>query len=143
MRAQTDGLDADGCVAWIDQRYRLSSVAAALEFDLGDQAESLRACMRQDLARMPPRIPHGWCDNVFKVHCSGLDLLTELGEAQVTWCEASLEASLGIDPRSTRAWTTCAENKVFDRLSVEGEASDADACRSALDECGFDASAGR
>ena len=142
MKAQTDGLDADGCLAWVDETYQLSSVAGALDFDLGNQAESLRACMRKDLDRMPGRIPQRWCDNVFKVHCSGLDLLTTMGEAQVSWCEGALEDALGIDLRKTKAWTTCAENKVFERFSIDGKPSDAAACRTALYECGFDSTAG-
>ena len=142
-QAQTDGVDADGCLAWVDETYRLSAVAASLDYDLGDQAEKLRACMTKDLTRMPARIPTRWCDNAFKVHCSGLDLLTEIGEAQVAWCEEALADSLGIEPRKTKAWTTCGEDKVFDRLSMEGRPSDAAACRAALEECGFEATTGR
>lgn len=143
LRAQTEGLDAEGCLAWVEETYRLSAVAITLDFDLADQAESLSACMQKDLDQMPERIPRRWCDNVFKVHCSGLDVLTSMGEAQVAWCEEALENALGIDLGTTRAWTACAENKIFDRLSVEGEPSDAADCRAALDECGFDATAGR
>ncbi|MEJ2085856.1 MAG: PQQ-binding-like beta-propeller repeat protein [Acidobacteriota bacterium] len=137
--AQKEGVDADECLHWVDETYALQEVAAALEFDLDDAADSLRVCMEKDLERMPSRIPVGWCDNVFKVHCSGLDLLTEIGEAQVDWCESTLEESLGIDLDSLPEWTTCGENKVFENFSMNGQSSDAAACRAALEECGFEA----
>ena len=137
--AQKEGFDADECLRWIDETYTLHAVATALDFDLGDAADSLRTCMEKDLERMPTRIPVRWCDNVFKVHCSGLDLLTEIGEAQVDWCESRLEESLGIDLDTVPEWTTCGENKVFESFSMNGRTSDADACRAALEECGFEA----
>ena len=137
--AQKEGFDADECLHWVDETYTLNAVAAALDFDLGDAADSLRTCMEKDLERMPTRIPVRWCDNVFKVHCSGLDLLTEIGEAQVDWCETRLEESLGLDLDSIPEWTTCGENKVFENFSMKGRSSDAAACRAALAECGFEA----
>ena len=73
----------------------------------------------------------------FKVHCSGLDLLTEIGEAQVRQCEELLSGSLGLRPRQYKGWQTCAQHKVFDRYSFDGTTSDTAACTAALlDECG-------
>jgi hypothetical protein len=93
--------------------------------------------MDHDTQRMALPIPRTWCDNVFKIHCSGLDLLAEIGDAQVARCEADLSASLGVDISRNRTWNTCGEQKVFDRYSMRGEATDEATCRSILiDECG-------
>jgi outer membrane protein assembly factor BamB len=136
--AQKGGFNGQECLTWIDETYRLESVASTLDYDLGGETAALRTCMENDLERMPNRIPVRWCDNVFKVHCSGLDLLTEIGEAQADWCEEALEKSMGIDPNATPEWTTCAENKIFENFSMHGRTSDADACEAALMECGYE-----
>ena len=73
-----------------------------------------------------------------ELHVS-LDLLTEIGEAQVEQCEKLLGESLGLKPRQYKGWKTCAQHEVFDRYSQSGESSDAKACKAALlDRCGKD-----
>lgn len=136
-RAQADGFDQNECLSWIDETYRLQEVADTLDYDIGDAAATVRTCIEGDLERMPVRIPVRWCDNVFKVHCSGLDLLTEIGEAQVEWCAQELQESLGIDPDTTTEWTSCAEDKIFEKYSIDGQSTDAAGCRAALEECGY------
>lgn len=137
--------DADGegergtteCLAWIDRTYRIDAVLKSLELDLAETYRTAQACVARDTRRMTSDNAIKNCDNVFKVHCSGVDLLTEIGEAQVNRCAAWLEDSLGMQVRQLRGWTTCAEQKVFERSSTGGEAGDKGACRAALlDECG-------
>lgn len=97
-----------------------------LELEGGPQAtRELRACLAKDIQGMPSPMPRGWCDNAFKVHCSGLDVLTEIGEAQIERCGQLLGAPLD----------GCASQKVYDRYTRDGEASDEAACRAAQDAC--------
>ncbi len=142
LEAQSSGLDGPGCLDWVDEQYPLEATAASFDFDLGSRARELRVCLEKDLEGMPAKMPVRWCDNAFKVHCSGLDLLTSLGEAQVEWCESTLATEFGIDAAKTPAWTRCAADRVFDRFSTNGESSDAAACRQTLADCGFEPKAG-
>jgi len=131
------GFSAEGCLAWIDDTYRAGEMAEAFGLDLTAQIEEIRACTDHDAQQMAKPIPQTWCDNVFKVHCSGLDLLAEIGDAQIAKCAAELSASLGVDVSRNKAWNTCGEQKVFDRYSMRGEASDETTCRRILiEECG-------
>ena len=125
------------CLAWIDRTYRIESMMQDLELDLSDAYETARACTAHDARRMAEADAIRYCDNVFKVHCSGLDLLLEIGEAQVRQCEEQLSGSLGLRLGQYKGWKTCGKDKVFDRYSKDGEPSDADSCKAAfLDECG-------
>jgi hypothetical protein len=125
------------CLAWVDATYRVDSMLHDLGVGLLDTFDRVRTCMRKDLPRMPSSMPLGWCDNSFKIHCSGLDLLTEISEAQVERCEEVLEESLGIQTDQYTGWKTCGQDRVFERYSTAGEASDTDACRTTLlEECG-------
>ncbi len=130
-------LKGTDCVAWIETTYRLGALIEELRLDLEDRHTAIRACIQYDTDRMHPVIPFGWCDNVFKVHCSGIDLLTEIGETQVQRCEEQLGSSLGVKVREHQAWRKCAENAVFDGYALEGKSGGGDACRAALlDQCG-------
>lgn len=130
-----EGLGREECLAWIDETYRAEPLAADLDLDLATEIAAARACTAGDLAVMASPLPYGWCDNVFKVHCSGLDLLIEIGEAQIARCERSLSESLGTDLRREKAWTTCATDRLFDRYSRNGQAGDEATCRAILDDC--------
>jgi hypothetical protein len=132
-----DELTSDECRAWIDATYRVAALAVEFGLDLDASMADTRACVDGDLVRMPPSIPRGWCDNVFKVHCSGLDLLAEVGDALVDRCESQLSDALGFDVAQDRTWNVCGEQKVFDAYSMKGSVSDAVACRRIfVDECG-------
>lgn len=133
----SEGFSAAECLVWLDERYRMAAMAEGFGLDLSAEIEENRACMEHDTQRMALPIPQTWCDNVFKIHCSGLDLLAEIGDAQVVNCELDLSAAFGVDIRRNKTWNTCAEQRVFDRYSMRGEASDEATCRRILiDECG-------
>lgn len=137
--AAADKVTSDECRAWIDDTYRVEALAAEFGLDIDERLAETRACVDGDLAVMPPSIPRGWCDNVFKVHCSGLDLLAEIGDAVVDRCESQLTDSLGSDVAHDKTWNVCGEQRVFDAYSREGKVSDATSCRRILvDECGAD-----
>lgn len=129
------------CLTWIDKTYRIDAMIEDLGLDFADDYKALRDCVAGDTQRMAPADAVRYCDNVFKVHCSALDLLTEIGEAQVERCEEQLGASLGLKLNQYEGWKTCAEQAVFERYSQKGEASDEAACRAALlNECGTNVS---
>lgn len=129
------------CLAWIDKTYRIDAMIEDLGLDFADDYKALRDCVADDTQRMAPADAVRYCDNVFKVHCSALDLLTEIGEALVERCEEQLGASLGLKLNQYEGWKTCAEQAVFERYSQKGEASDEAACRAALlNECGTNVS---
>jgi hypothetical protein len=125
------------CLAWIDETYRIDSMMRGLGLELSETYETIRACVERDTQRMISANAIKYCDNVFKVHCSGIDMLTEIGEAQVQRCEELINGSLGLKPEQYKGWKTCGQNKVFDRYSIAGESSDEGACMATfLDECG-------
>ena len=120
------------CLAWIEDVYRLESMSRDLGLDLDLAYQTARECVGDQ-----QRIPR-YCDNIFKVHCGGIDLLAEIGEAQVEYCEARLKHSLGVSPGQYKGWRTCGQGRVFDSYSMNGGSSDAQACKAAfLDECGM------
>ena len=123
--APGDGLTRSECLVWVDETYRVDSVMRDLGLELWDDAATLRTCLEGNLQGMPSPMPTGWCDNAFKIHCSGLDLLTEIGEAQVERCAEMIGESLG----------SCAADKVFDRYMLDGEESDESVCRAARRSC--------
>jgi hypothetical protein len=125
------------CREWIEDTYQVSSMLEELKLDLGTDYERILDCVQDDTQRMESANALKYCDNVFKVHCSALDLLTEIGEAQVQRCEVLLSESLGLTAKQHSNWRTCAQHDVFDRYSLKGEFSGEVECRSALlDECG-------
>lgn len=133
----SEGFSAAECVTWVDETYRMVAIARSLGLDLASEISENRACMERDTQSMAQPIPQTWCDNVFKIHCSGLDLLAQIGDAQVANCEEELSASLGVDVSRNKDWNVCGEQKVFDRYSMRGEESDEATCRRILfDECG-------
>ena len=130
-------ISGEECLEWVDTTYRLDAIAPELGLDLVAEIEENRACMEGDLRRMPPTLPRRWCDNVFKIHCSGVDLVTEIGEALVRRCESSwlaeLSADGGAEPATRRR---CASNLVFERYAEKGLAPDASECVQLFEECG-------
>lgn len=135
----SEGFSAAECLTWVDETYRLAAIASDFDLDLSSEIAENRACMDHDTQLMAQPIPQTWCDNVFKVHCSGLDLLAEIGDALVTRCEEGLSAALGVDISRNQIWNVCGEQKVFDRYSMRGESSDDATCRRILiEECGAD-----
>jgi hypothetical protein len=129
------GLGRQECLAWVDRTYRAAEMAERFGLELTADVEAARACMERDVARMSVPIPYGWCDNIFKVHCAGLDLLAVIGEAQIGWCEQRLAETLGVDVGADPAWDDCAADRLFERYSVNGRASDETDCRAAFEEC--------
>ena len=122
------------CLSWLEDRYRIESMIQDLGLDLSDDYEASRECVGDGGQGRP--LPLRYCENIFKVHCAGIDLLAEIAEAQVQRCEEQLGESLGLQLDQYKGWTTCAEKDVFDRYAMAGESSDADRCRAAfLDEC--------
>jgi len=125
------------CLAWIDETYRMSAMMRDLNLDLSETYETILACVKYDTQRMTSANAVKYCDNVFKVHCSAIDVLTEIGEAQVQQCEEQIKGSLGLKLEQYKGWRTCGQNRVFDRYSMSGEPSDGKTCEAALlDECG-------
>jgi hypothetical protein len=125
------------CLAWIDQTYSITSMMREMKIDQSETYETIRECVGRDAMRMAPSDAVRYCDNVFKVHCSGVELLADIGEAQVQQCEQQLNESLGLKLDQYRGWKSCGQNKVFDRYSMDGESSDSESCKAALlDECG-------
>lgn len=134
--SEADAATAE-CLAWIENTYRIDSITRELGLELSADYEPIRACVDHDTHRMSPANAVKFCDNVFKVHCSGVDLLAVIGEAVAERCEERLGESLGLRLRQYEGWRTCAQHKVIDRYSKKGEASDEAQCKAAfLDECG-------
>jgi len=125
------------CLAWIDKTYRIEAMSRELELDLQEDYETALTCVRRDTRGMASENAVKYCDNVFKVHCSGLDLVMDIGDAQVNRCGQQLGKSLGLQLEQYKNWKTCAEQKIFDRYSMSGERTDAETCRTTLlEECG-------
>lgn len=120
-----EGVTRDECLAWVDETYSIDSMVRDLGLELSHDAEKVRTCQEEDVQGMPSPMLTQWCDNSFKIHCSGLHLLTEIGEALVERCAELLGEPLD----------SCAAQKVFDRYSRDGEASDEAACRAARSAC--------
>ncbi len=135
--ATQEKVSSNECRSWLRATYKVSALSAEFGLDFDERLVEMNACVDRDLGLMPPSIPRGWCDNVFKVHCAGVDLLAEIGDVVIERCEAALEEALGIDVTRDRTWALCGEQKVFDAYSLEGIVSDPTACqRIFLDECG-------
>ena len=123
-------LGTEECLDWVEQTYRIEPTIKELGLDLAEAYVTSRSCIGRDTRQMVKADAIRYCDNVFKVHCAGLDLLTEIGEAMVARCEEEL--GLG----EHKSWRICAQHKVFDRYVKEGRASDPEACRAVLEnEC--------
>ena len=125
------------CLAWINETYQIESMMSEFHLELSDDYETIRTCVARDTRRMTSANAIKYCDNVFKVHCFGLDLIAELAEAQVQQCEERLSLSLGLKMGRYKGWMTCAQHKIYDLYSMAGQSSDEKGCRAAfLDECG-------
>jgi outer membrane protein assembly factor BamB len=132
----TRGLGRAECVAHVDATYRLGPLAGELGLDLTTEIDALGKCMAQNVERMAVPMPVGWCDNVFKIHCSGLDLLTEVGEALAARCEQELADAAGSSSiPSGEAELRCVRDRVFERFSRRGGATAPAECREVLEEC--------
>ena len=133
------GEGTDDCLAWVEDTYKIQSLSEGLGLDVSDDYETTRSCIEHDTRAMGRANAVKYCDNVFKVHCGGLDLLAEIGEAQVRSCEERLTKSLGINVAEQKSWKTCGQHKVIDRYSISGESSDTEgACKAAFVECSGD-----
>ena len=75
------------CLAWLEETYKIPSLIEELKLDLTEEYEAILECVAGFTQRMPAADAVRYCDNMFKGHCPGLDLLTEVGEAQVGRCE--------------------------------------------------------
>jgi hypothetical protein len=125
------------CLAWIDEIYRIDSLTRDLGLDLSEEYEAMRGCVGHDTRGLTTDNANKYCDNIFKIHCSGLELLTEVGEGLVQRCEDLLNESLGLNLAQYKGWKTCGQREVFDRYSRLGRSSDRDACQAAyLNKCG-------
>jgi len=125
------------CLDWIESTYRVDTMIEEFALESAEDYATIRECVTRDTQRMYSADAIKYCDNVFKVHCGGLDLLAEIGEAQVERCEAQLGRLAGVTPKQHRAWTTCAEKTVFERYSMSGETTDEQGCLNTfLKECG-------
>jgi hypothetical protein len=118
-------LTREECVVWAADRYDAEALARELGPDFEADAKALSACHARDTQGMPNPMPVGWCDNSYKIHCSGLDVLTEIAEGQVESCEELLGEKL----------SSCAAQRVFDRYSQDGELSGRAECVAARDAC--------
>jgi hypothetical protein len=67
------------CLAWIEKTYRIDSMMRDLGLDLSETYETILTCVEHDTQRMASANAVKYCDNVFKVHCSANDVLTEIG----------------------------------------------------------------
>lgn len=124
------------CLASVEDTYHIETMTRQLGLELADAYATLRACIERDARRVSSARAIQICENIFKVHCSGLELLAEIGEAQVAHCEKALRKNLGLKLEQYPGWTSCAQNEIFDRYTLAGEADD-EICRSALlDHCG-------
>ena len=125
------------CLAWIEKTYRIGPMMQALGLELSEEYKAMRECVAHDTQRMSSDNAIKYCDNVFKMHCSALELLAEIAEAQVGRCEEQLGESLGLNVAQHKSWKTCAQHEVFDRYAKDGASSDEGACRAAfLKKCG-------
>jgi len=135
--ADDSGEGTAWCLAWIDKTYRVDSLIRDLGLDLADDYSSILACVENITRGMPSDRAIKYCDNFLKGHCPAMDLLLEIGEAQVLRCEEQLNQSLGVSLDQYNGWQTCAQHDVFDRYAISGESSDEQACKAAfLEKCG-------
>ncbi len=108
-----------------------------LDLELSDDYRTTRTCVGRDARRVLLSNVIKFCDNLFKIHCSGVELLAEIGDAQVGRCEEWLGDLLGLNLSGHKAWKTCGQHRVFDRYSATGQSGDVETCRAALlEECG-------
>jgi hypothetical protein len=123
------------CQAWIDETYRIEAMTRDLGLDLAAGLATARACVDHDIPLIPPDKAITWCDNIFKMHCAGSDLVGDIADALVARCKGRLEQSLGAGVAASAAWTTCAQHEVYDSYVQQGVAADAAACDAAWKRC--------
>ena len=126
-----------GCLTWVEDTYRIDFMLEKMALELDDVYEEIRICIGRDTRRMSTTNAIKFCDNVFKVHCSGVDLLTEIAEMQVEGCRDHLNETMGEQLEKYEGWRTCVEQEVFQRYAMKGEISDGASCRKVLlEQCG-------
>ena len=126
------------CQEWIEQHYQMDRLLPELELNdaMAGQPDELRACVRNDTQRMRSDSAIQYCENVFKVHCGALDLLTEIGEALADRCGEQLATSRGTDYLQSPAWRTCGRERVFDLYALGERIVNVDSCAQVVDaEC--------
>ena len=125
------------CLDWIERTYRVDGLSEQLLPALEQDREAMKACVTRDTGGLSLERAELFCENIFKVHCNGVSLLAEIGEAMIGECERQLEKSFGVVPTQHKAWTSCARDNLLDRYATGGGRIDRGSCRSELlDECG-------
>ena len=132
---ETAGAARDICLSWIDETYRIEPLMRELKLDAAADWSEVRACTERGMTPVSKDNALPYCDNIFKVHCSAVELLGEIAGAIVQRCEQQLDATLSEDAAARKQWQTCAKHRVFDRYAMTGEVSDAAACRRELSSC--------
>lgn len=120
----------DGCRSWLRQSYPFEKLARRLDADLPLSADELWSCVEHDLQQMSDPLPLGWCDNVFKIHCAGLDVLTELGATQADGCEEIVRGQL--QEPATPDHIRCLRDRTFERLVEDRQVIEGDDCLDVL-----------
>ena len=129
----TEGMER--CLGQIQERYQIEHWIQELDLDLRAFHDETLGCTRRDTLRMTPENAVRYCENIFKVHCPGTDLLTEIGDALVERCRRDLAESTGRDLSADKSWTTCAQHRLFDTYMQKGGDMDLDVCRDAWQAC--------
>lgn len=116
----------DQCRDRLRDVYPVADLAQRLDVELPQTPNELRTCVERDLARMMDPFPVGWCDNVFKIHCGALGVLTELGEALADRCETAVEEKLEIEPDAEGI--RCLRDRTYELFTGEGVVTEGAAC---------------
>lgn len=132
------GEGATSCLEWIEGTYRIEMLMREWELDITESHQEMQTCVGPDRRKAASGPEVKYCDNIFKIHCAGLDLLTEVGEEQVQRCKKQLESSLGLTLSDHKGWKTCAQHEIFDRYTKDG-ATIEDSCNvELLAGCGIE-----
>jgi hypothetical protein len=129
------GFERAECLEWVAETYRVGALTEELTLDPAQSEAELRACMAENVRHMAVPIPVSWCDNIFKIHCSGLDVLVELGEGLADRCESDLADSLDPEREEHGKLRACLRDKVYELYAQHGEVTDREACRTLLVQC--------
>lgn len=126
-----DEISHDECRGRLRELYPVAELSRRLEVELPRTPAELTSCVEGDLNRMKDPFPAGWCDNVFKIHCGGLGVLTELGEVLADRCESGLRATVeaaarGIEPDA--AAVRCLRDRTYERFTSDGVVTEGAAC---------------
>ena len=121
-----DMISHDECRERLREVYPVADLARRLDVELPQTPDELRACVERDLDRMKDPFPVGWCDNVFKIHCGGLGVLTELGEAMADACETAVREAADVEPPADGL--RCLRDRTYELFTGDGVATEDAAC---------------